>query len=336
MKAPRLISRSGFTLVELLVVIAIIGVLIALLLPAVQQAREAARRMQCSNNLKQLGLALHNFESTHKVLPIGNIRDHNWKVDILPFIEQNTLYDQLDLSASNSQAFDGRYFVGNQILWDATVEGLHCPSSPFAKRNPTIYSGIAPNWAEMHDYVGISGAYPDPQNRVEVCTQVDAVQTGTYCENGTFLMFDPNKLANLTDGTSNTFVVAEQSGQVDGVEKSANCLGGWSGYRTNTVRTDSGSTVWTESTQLSDINYSSGYTCGTATFRYPINSAWRSGSPSGANATYDVNTILNSYHPGGIEVLVGDGSVTFVAETANMEMLRRAFTADDGLVIDGS
>jgi len=334
MKTRHVPSRNGFTLVELLVVIAIIGVLIALLLPAVQQAREAARRMQCSNNLKQLGLALHNFENTYQKLPMGNNSLYNWKITILPYVEQSVVYDQLDFSVVWGR-FDGRTFTGNPILYDVTVPGLVCPSSPFPDRNPAMtYSGTSPNWSQVHDYVGISGAYPDPQSRDSVCTQVNAVQSGTHCENGTFINFRGRKLAEMTDGTSNTLVIAEQSGQVDGIEKSANALGGWDGLRTNTVTTSSGSNVWNEDTPIDEITYSSGYTQGTATFRYPINSSWLSGAPSGANSWFDVNTILNSYHPGGIEALLGDGSVRFVPETAEMETLRRAFTLDDGLVID--
>src|SRR3954464_9087927 len=92
-------NRLGFTLIELLVVVAIIAVLIALLLPAVQAAREAARRSQCQNNLKQLGLALHNFHDTNKKLPVGEHNDDNnsysWRVWILPFIEQGPLYNQM-------------------------------------------------------------------------------------------------------------------------------------------------------------------------------------------------------------------------------------------------
>src|SRR5439155_5143354 len=100
--------RSGFTLVELLVVIAIIGVLVALLLPAVQAAREAARRSQCSNNLKQLSLALHNYEGTHNTLPPAGIDSNqmSWTVLLLPFFEQQALYDQFNFNKGSWQAFN--------------------------------------------------------------------------------------------------------------------------------------------------------------------------------------------------------------------------------------
>lgn len=98
-------GKPGFTLIELLVVIAIIAVLVALLLPAVQQAREAARRSQCKNNLKQYGLAIHNYHEVHKMFPLGgsgwNLRPHiGWQVRILPFTDQNGLYEELNMEGT--------------------------------------------------------------------------------------------------------------------------------------------------------------------------------------------------------------------------------------------
>jgi len=123
--------RIGFTLIELLVVIAIIAVLIALLLPAVQQAREAARRTQCKNNMKQIGLSLHNYESTSNCWPIGSFFPFatvpNWRLQIFPYFDQAALYNQLDFT----QSFAGNASTTNtNILAKRVLATYVCPSSP--------------------------------------------------------------------------------------------------------------------------------------------------------------------------------------------------------------
>src|SRR5262245_22393651 len=121
----RLRARRAFTLVELLVVIAIIGVLVALLLPAVQAAREAARRMRCSNNLKQLSLGLHNYEDVHKTLPPAGINTNqmSWLVLVLPYIEQTNLYDRFNFNA-------GAWNANNRItiVKRVKIPIINCPS----------------------------------------------------------------------------------------------------------------------------------------------------------------------------------------------------------------
>ncbi|MDZ7620355.1 MAG: DUF1559 domain-containing protein, partial [Patescibacteria group bacterium] len=129
-------NKGGFTLVELLVVIAIIGILIALLLPAVQSAREAARRMQCTNHLKQLALGMHTYESTHRSFPPGCLSSNNlpWNAFILPFIEQTSLYDQFKQYGTFNQ---GTYNNGTNnegqnkanLLALYKIDGFMCPSS---------------------------------------------------------------------------------------------------------------------------------------------------------------------------------------------------------------
>ena len=129
MKIPK--HRSAFTLVELLVVIAIIGILIGMLLPAVQAVREAARRAKCQNNLKQLGLAAHNFESANMAFPPGvvddddNLQDalHTGWVFLLPYFEQNNVADQYDMNSSWSS-------TTNLPLAQVSIEMLNCPSNP--------------------------------------------------------------------------------------------------------------------------------------------------------------------------------------------------------------
>ncbi|MEW4565210.1 DUF1559 domain-containing protein [Bremerella sp. JC770] len=151
-------GKPGFTLVELLVVIAIIGVLIALLLPAVQQAREAARRMQCTNNLKQLGLAIHNYHDTFNVLPANEIHTsstHNWGVGtlILPFIEQSALHDQLNPQGGNMPTATA------EPLLATSIPAFECPSDPgpsinfalndLGKSNYLISQGVS--WSNYYD-----------------------------------------------------------------------------------------------------------------------------------------------------------------------------------------
>ena len=127
-------SKRGFTLVELLVVIAIIGVLIALLLPAVQQAREAARRSQCSNNLKQIGLAMHNYHDTFGSFPsawiqVGSSRYHAWSALILPFMEQGNIHDKLSPDFGNSRSANTEDKAG------AIIDTYRCPSSTLPERS---------------------------------------------------------------------------------------------------------------------------------------------------------------------------------------------------------
>ncbi|MFI4874671.1 MAG: DUF1559 domain-containing protein, partial [Blastopirellula sp. JB062] len=139
LKLRRLDEKPGFTLVELLVVIAIIGVLIALLLPAVQQAREAARRMTCSNNLKQLGLALHNYHDTHGVFPCNMLqtsKNASMLLMLLPYFEQNALHDSINFKADNI----AEQVVNGTRLSKTSIESLICPSEDKA---PLLENGYA-------------------------------------------------------------------------------------------------------------------------------------------------------------------------------------------------
>ena len=185
----------GFTLVELLVVITIIGILIALLLPAVQAAREAARRMQCINNLKQIGLALHNYHSTYKVFPYasaGQFRTQwTWSAFIFPYLEQGGLHDQIDFNYPYNVVMPR-----NNQLVKTFVPGYQCPSAPAGELvtccsnidgtediAETNYSAIATHeWVNLSDDVFGSG----------VMSQESSV-----------------RIADVTDGTSQTLLVGE-------------------------------------------------------------------------------------------------------------------------------
>ena len=208
--------RRGFTLIELLVVIAIIAILIALLLPAVQQAREAARRTQCKNNLKQIGLSLHNYESTTTRFPIGYLDvfkgnapslDGGWAWDayLLPYIDQAPLFNTLDF---------GRHPIGNTTTSTAAnvaamkviQPAFRCPSD-IAPGTRADNLANAPNGVDAHaitSYMGCIGAFTgDP------CNDANPIVFAPDRDNGLLRPNDTRKFRDITDGTSNVIAVGE-------------------------------------------------------------------------------------------------------------------------------
>ncbi|NLX95632.1 MAG: DUF1559 domain-containing protein [Rhodopirellula sp.] len=316
--------HRGFTLVELLVVIAIIGILIALLLPAVQAAREAARRTQCTNQLKQIGLALQNYHDTQRKFPHGTRYpggSPNWRVVILPYMEQSALYDQLNVDAQGNPGFrSGSYTGVNAILVGLLVPGFNCPSSP-SPTNAVNSGSVTYNNSQqglLHDYVGIGGAYPDPAGRTGVCSPLTTRYGGNYwCENGILFPNGWVSMRDVTDGTSNCLIVGEQSGVVGTSDIRADYYGGWGGF-TNAAR---------PAAMVADGDY---WGAGVTTVRYSINLKTLLG---GASTTYNANTVINSHHPGGAQGLLVDGSVHFLSETMELELLRRLAVKNDGQVL---
>jgi len=214
--------RRGFTLVELLVVIAIIGTLVGLLLPAVQSAREAARRSACSNNMKQLGLTLLNFESTHKRLPAANDRtpagnnpaagSYSWCVFILPFLEETNLYNTLSGSTSRfSTPFSAVAGIATQV--QTSLPQLVCPSFAEDKQAAVVNGGLATSGCGVNCYKAISGVgytsqYPDSG----VGGNGGGAITLQYWEPKRANVdgpYDGVTLAQVADGTSKTFALAE-------------------------------------------------------------------------------------------------------------------------------
>lgn len=214
MVVPAPIRRSGFTILELLVAIAVVGVLAALLLPATMQSREAARRLQCQNNLRQMGTALHGFEAAKASFPPGHDafqqRDHSWCTAILPYLEQTELYQRYDYSrAWNDSAPPGR----NAQIAQASLPVFLCPST-------------TREWPGAVDYGGLYGASDDTLLGTTGPTDLmpgfgigfgwdQGILTGIRMpgSSGPERLF-PIRMADIRDGTSHTFLVAEDAGRL--------------------------------------------------------------------------------------------------------------------------
>ncbi|UUO05777.1 DUF1559 domain-containing protein [Blastopirellula sp. J2-11] len=325
--------RNGFTLVELLVVIAIIGALIALLLPAVQQAREAARRMSCSNNLKQVGLGLHNYHDTFLAFPIGaretaGTFGPSWWAGMLPFLEQTPLYDSLNLEIAN-----GGWSANSSALIRNQPSMMACPSFP-----GKIKGGkYGETWDSKSTYAGISGsdidttAYTESRTGTccDCCTQSGAQNDGVVSAGGFLIANQSLEFRNITDGTSNTLAV----GEIGGVMFTANA----SSYSTldgeRVEVTPAGHHGWLMGTNGGGETPTK-RVFNLTTIRYQPNS--KNYDRAGINVNFGPNNPLQSAHPGGVMTLSVDGHVSFVAETIDLNLLKLMATRDDGQTISGN
>jgi prepilin-type N-terminal cleavage/methylation domain-containing protein len=320
---PRLFLRPtrGFTLVELLVVIAIIGVLVALLLPAVQAAREAARRTQCSNQMRQWGLACHNYMDTHGALPAGsggtqgtggNTRRISPNVGLMGFIEAGNLYSMI----STSQTFGGTTFAPfgpepwnqNYDLWGSAfqLKSMHCPSDypvgdPRGGRTVTMAST---SYAYcIGDHVTGSGNQNAYQGR-------GLFGTYSYCS-----------FKHIVDGTSNTLAISEKCFPKDPRSIFGHTVQNLAGLQTNPAlclaQADKGSGKYLSSASLSGYR-----TGGTRAYDgMPIYTGFNCILPPNSPSCQvgDVNSVgvmtAQSWHPGGVLATFADGSTRFISQT---------------------
>ena len=328
---------KGFTLIELLVVIAIIAVLIALLLPAVQQAREAARRTQCRNNLKQLGLALHNYHDNANSFAPGNVvpdpgttlRGASWLVRILPMVDQASAYNQMVFAGTDWTMQNGNPNRNWAVANVLRVPGLNCPSSTL----PTVRTQSANSATtglgapgtltyQVGNYVGIGGSYDNAATGV--CCPSPSTWTGYYrsnyngmivASNGTYGDARPTRVGDAIDGTSNTLMVAEQSGydatcsRSDKDCRAGNYDGGaWSGGA-------GGDTDWWLNMTI---------------IRAPINSTQ---GANGNEQPYYRHTRITSLHTGGAHALFSDGAVRFLSNNMDYLTLERIASRNDSAVV---
>ena len=296
-------SKRGFTLIELLVVIAIIAVLIALLLPAVQQAREAARRTQCKNNMKQLGLAMHNYHDQCSVFPYGvqNVGTYHqrdtWMQQVLPMLDNAPLY--------NAYAADMSVYVMDVVatVRDRNVPALQCPSDP---SNPA--KGASGGYRSGAD--GFQGNYVMCIGK----TQNYGVDNG-----GLFYWRSNTGLKHVIDGTSNTIMGSEVM-----IRGSAN-TGGWGeggGYWGGGEGGGFGfTTQYPPNSTVADQVY------GCKSLTWP-------NAPCQSMATYSTQRILaRSYHVGGVHSLMADGAVRFISSNIDTTVFQNLGSRQGGEVV---
>lgn len=329
----------GFTLIELLVVIAIIAVLIALLLPAVQQAREAARRSQCKNNIKQIGLALHNYHDTHRMFPPGSItrasvpdktcgtsasacqnsdlwcNDTNmttngapWTVMVLPYMDESPLYGSFNFShlLTHSETNQAPASSPNRALWLNRLGKYQCPSDPASTQatNNTNYLGVSGGGV-----LGDSGV-----------TCMGASNNVRFYNNGILHVNSRTGIKDVTDGSSNTFLVGESKYMLTPLGTTSTYYLGWS----SSIRLGESATYPNTGTLA-------------ATYEQ-INSRKTSGGTkptSGSDTRNYAGHLFGSTHVGGCHFLVADGSVHFVSENIDVNTYRDLGIRNDGNVING-
>jgi prepilin-type N-terminal cleavage/methylation domain-containing protein len=349
----------GFTLIELLVVIAIIAVLIALLLPAVQQARESARRSQCKNNLKQLGLALYNYESTHRVFPMEKISlkapfavyNMSWTAMVLPYLDQAPVYNLMNFGIDWAHPNNNAATQAKLAVWT-------CPSAPPQESrtnpnsttpSPTLALGLYPvpagGWGQI-DYMALSGTRASvwvaaglplpttPLSYVNIGSGlgVAPVQKESRWANAMHSTQE-TPLSYVTDGLSNTLMICEDAGKpgvwIKGFKQLPNQVSsdGWGWADTGNSGAVDGST----SDGTINNNCNKGFVTDPQSTFCPGTAA----APCNGPAFINVNNSseIYSFHVGGANFVLGDGSVRFISENISTVTFIALTTRTGGEVV---
>lgn len=295
-------SKRAFTLIELLVVIAIIAVLVALLLPAVQQAREAARRTQCKNNLKQIGLAMHNYESTHSRFPSSgqglgsgplgqNFDRQSFFTHILPQIEKSTVSNQFDFGSYYNQT------VSNQAITKIAIPDYLCPSAALRSGNvDTLGFGAIDYGPTIHTNISPVTGLPD---------------SATMVHGG--LRWECSKISQITDGLSNTMAIGEDVGRNDKMKSLYD--------DPVTVGSKRAHWRWAEPDNAFGVSFTPNF----------HKSPW-GGPPTclWVDMNCGANDELFSFHTGGCHALFCDGHVQFISDSIDFRVLRGIVSASEG------
>jgi prepilin-type N-terminal cleavage/methylation domain-containing protein len=300
--------QRGFTLIELLVVIAIITVLIAILLPAVQQSREAARRGQCANHLKQIGLAIMNFEQVQQTLPSSRMGPQNatWFIEVLPFMEQATLYNAWNLTNT--------YYVQQPIARTTAVEAYYCPT----RRTPmlsTQYEISSTGIPDTQQYPGVVGDYAGNGGQFAGSIVDNPLCNGVMCQaqwqvnnSDQVLQTQPQtRLRDVTDGTSHTFLVGEKHVPLSKFGQSGPSWGDGAIYNGDFPRN------FSRIAGLPVFNLGQG--------PFDLSGPW--------------HCKFGSYHPGICQFVFTDGHATAISNSTDLATLNKLAVRNDGQIIDG-
>ena len=312
----------GFTMIEVLVVVAIIAVLISLLLPAVQSAREAARRTQCANNLLQLGIALGNYEATHLVLPPGVVNptgpivetpagyQFSWITQILPFFEQRNVYQHLDFNA-------GIYQVNNLTVRSVSMNTLLCPSTPFGRNSFANFGSgsLGPSLSNI----------PPPAMTSYAACHNDIEAPIDSKNNGVFFLNSHVRLDEIEDGLAHTIFLGEKRPGGDEL--------GWASGTRATLR-NTGTPINQTSLDPTDLGPFMSVDTEGGPPPDPDAPGMSSGpatAPAAPKAPIPIPVGgFGSYHSNGSNFVFGDGSVRFLRTTLNDRIFRLLGNRADG------